>query len=208
MYVKKYFRLPPGVSARVIAFLPHTRGLFEYASHLGIRTVQGKVATAISMALVAFGQHPDHHPDVRDQLLDMFGHRLRPGMEPETVAKRIARFGAPKSSMFARSDAEKSMLMAFSDEEDDDNYAQIPSAQTPSTQRKRCAATAFSSVDRNDENTQTPAQKKRCAAFAFSSDDAGNDEVDNDETEYDETEGDEEEGNDSGALGPSTKKQC
>ncbi|KAI1734491.1 hypothetical protein F4680DRAFT_340378 [Xylaria scruposa] len=224
MYAKKIFRLPPGASARVITFLPHTRGLVEYAGHLGLQTRMGTVETAISMALVAFGQHPDHHPDVRVRLRDLFGYKRYSNMEPETVPERIARFGAPKNvktasnlvewymeSIFPRSDVDLSILMAWSDDEHDDDNNKNHDAQISSTQRKRRAATAFSGVDGNDEDTRTPAQKQRCAAIASSNDDAGNDEVDDDETEYDETEDDEEEGDDShessGSPGPSPERQ-
>ncbi|KAJ2980743.1 hypothetical protein NUW58_g6869 [Xylaria curta] len=96
-YVRKPFTLPPGPPSRVIIFLPETKGLREYANQLGLRTWGRLVDMAISMAFIAFGQHPDSHQDIRDQLVDAFGHGHRMYNPNEKIRERIARYNAPRS---------------------------------------------------------------------------------------------------------------
>ncbi|KAI1127021.1 hypothetical protein F5Y10DRAFT_266600 [Nemania abortiva] len=92
-FARKVFRLPPGPPSRIIVFLPETPGLLEHANQLGLYFCQ-PVHLAISMALIAFGKHPDEYPEMREELVDVFGCRGVNGRE--RVPERIKRFDAPK----------------------------------------------------------------------------------------------------------------
>ncbi|KAI1366955.1 hypothetical protein F5Y08DRAFT_109311 [Xylaria arbuscula] len=93
LYVTRNFKLPPGPSARKIIFVAATHGLAEHAKQLGVRTATN-VSMAVSMALIAFGRHPDKDDDVRKTLMSMLG--ASSDSEGESVAARIIGYHAPE----------------------------------------------------------------------------------------------------------------
>ncbi|KAJ8129788.1 hypothetical protein O1611_g3842 [Lasiodiplodia mahajangana] len=143
--------MPPGVPARLIIFVPSSKSLIKYASHFGIRTSINKTHIAVSMALVAFGKHPDHHPNVQNTLRNMFSRKLHPSVENKSVAQQIARFGAP-----GHVKSIKALAIACSNKNEDNNENARLSA-APKKQRKTIASP---SKDDDDKDTQHPPTRR------------------------------------------------
>ncbi|KAI1131413.1 hypothetical protein F5Y10DRAFT_286781 [Nemania abortiva] len=58
-----FFTMPSGFPARVILFVPATKGLQEYARYFCIRTAMPKYHVASSLALLPFGKNPNDNED-------------------------------------------------------------------------------------------------------------------------------------------------
>ncbi|KAI8624265.1 hypothetical protein F5Y19DRAFT_480772 [Xylariaceae sp. FL1651] len=173
-FVSKRFVFPPGPSARVIVFTTTTHGLAEYAKQQGIRNTQNRAETAVSLALIAYGQHPDEHEhdgDVRRTLRDILGATLASAAAGEKVSERIARFRAPGNVRSIRGLMEWYLNGRF------------PLTDADSLARMSISSDEYDSSDgagrtagRSDGRAQLSGKRKRSAK--------SNDEGDNGETEH------------------------